>query len=117
MRSWADIGFRILTEPENALIRQYAALLATEHVALVFRDDAIAELARIAAQVNERTENIGARRLHTVMERLLDEISTGTSRATSCERSGAPDRRRGPTSNARRATARRAGCTSAHREA
>src|SRR5438552_357932 len=66
---------RILTEPENALIRQYTALLATEHVALVFRDDAIAELARIAALVNERTENIGARRLHTVMERLLDEIS------------------------------------------
>src|SRR2546427_377885 len=66
---------RILTEPENALIRQYTALLATEHVTLVFRDDAIAELARIAAQVNERTENIGARRLHTVMERLLDEIS------------------------------------------
>jgi len=59
---------------ENALIRQYTALLATEHVALVFRDDAIAELARIAALVNERTENIGARRLHTVMERLLDEI-------------------------------------------
>src|SRR6266478_6904697 len=66
---------RILTEPENALIRQYTALLATEHVALVFRDDAIAELARIAALVNERTENIGARRLHTVMERLLDELS------------------------------------------
>src|SRR5439155_45827 len=66
---------RILTEPENALIRQYTALLATEHVALVFRDDAIAELARIAALVNERTENIGARRLHTVMERPLDEIS------------------------------------------
>src|SRR5206468_5377927 len=66
---------RILTEPENALIRQYTALLATEHVALVFRDEAIGEIARIAAQVNERTENIGARRLHTVMERLLDQIS------------------------------------------
>jgi len=66
---------RILTEPENALIRQYTALLATEQVTLVFRDDAIGELARIAAEVNERTENIGARRLHTVMERLLDEIS------------------------------------------
>src|SRR2546428_12459899 len=61
---------RILTEPENALIRQYTALLATESVALVFRDEAIAELARIAAQVNDRTENIGARRLHTVLERL-----------------------------------------------
>ena len=70
----ADV-IRVLTEPENALIRQYTVLLATENVALVFRDEAIAELARSAALVNERTENIGARRLHTVMERLLDEIS------------------------------------------
>src|SRR5205814_5971193 len=66
---------RILTEPENALIRQYMALLDTEGVKLVFRDEAIAEIARIAAEVNERTENIGARRLHTVMERLLDQVS------------------------------------------
>jgi ATP-dependent HslUV protease ATP-binding subunit HslU len=66
---------RILTEPENALIRQYTALLATEGITLVFRDEAIAEIARIAAEVNSRTENIGARRLHTVMERLLDQIS------------------------------------------
>jgi ATP-dependent HslUV protease ATP-binding subunit HslU len=66
---------RILTEPENALIRQYTALLATENVLLVFRDDAVEEIARTAAAVNERTENIGARRLHTVMERLLDQIS------------------------------------------
>jgi len=66
---------RILTEPENALIRQYTALLATENVKLVFRDDAIEEIARTAASVNERTENIGARRLHTVMERLLDQVS------------------------------------------
>jgi ATP-dependent HslUV protease ATP-binding subunit HslU len=66
---------RILTEPENALIRQYTALLATEGVTLSFRSDAIAEIARMAAQVNERTENIGARRLHTVMERLLDQVS------------------------------------------
>jgi ATP-dependent HslUV protease ATP-binding subunit HslU len=66
---------RILTEPENALTRQYVALLATERVQLVFTDDAIAEIARIAAAVNERTENIGARRLHTVMERLLDQTS------------------------------------------
>jgi ATP-dependent HslUV protease ATP-binding subunit HslU len=66
---------RILTEPENALIRQYTALLDTEGVRLVFRDESIAEIARIAAEVNERTENIGARRLHTVMERLLDQIS------------------------------------------
>ncbi len=70
-----DDFIRILTEPENALIRQYTALLATEGVTLEFGQDAIAELARIAAEVNERTENIGARRLHTVMERLLDQIS------------------------------------------
>jgi ATP-dependent HslUV protease ATP-binding subunit HslU len=70
-----DDFVRILTEPENALIRQYMALLDTEGVRLVFRDEAIAEIARIAAEVNERTENIGARRLHTVMERLLDQIS------------------------------------------
>jgi ATP-dependent HslUV protease ATP-binding subunit HslU len=66
---------RILTEPENALTKQYTALLATEDVGLVFTDDAIAEIARIAAEVNERTENIGARRLHTVLERLLDQTS------------------------------------------
>jgi ATP-dependent HslUV protease ATP-binding subunit HslU len=66
---------RILTEPENALTRQYTALLETERVRLVFRDDAVAEIARIAAEVNERTENIGARRLHTVLERLLDQVS------------------------------------------
>jgi ATP-dependent HslUV protease ATP-binding subunit HslU len=66
---------RILTEPENALTRQYTALLETEQVRLTFRDDAVAEIARIAAEVNERTENIGARRLHTVIERLLDEVS------------------------------------------
>jgi ATP-dependent HslUV protease ATP-binding subunit HslU len=65
---------RILTEPKNALIRQYAALLATEGVTLEFASDAIAEIARIAALVNERTENIGARRLHTVLERLLDKL-------------------------------------------
>jgi ATP-dependent HslUV protease ATP-binding subunit HslU len=70
-----DDFVRILTEPENALIKQYTALLETEGVALVFRDDAIAEIARIAAAVNERTENIGARRLHTILERLLDELS------------------------------------------
>jgi ATP-dependent HslUV protease ATP-binding subunit HslU len=66
---------RILTEPENALTRQYTALLETENVRLVFRDDAVDEIARIAAEVNERTENIGARRLHTVIERLLDQVS------------------------------------------
>jgi ATP-dependent HslUV protease ATP-binding subunit HslU len=66
---------RILTEPKNALIKQYAALLETESVHLRFGDDAVEEIARIAAEVNERMENIGARRLHTVLERLLDEIS------------------------------------------
>ena len=66
---------RILTEPQNALIKQQVALLATEEIELNFSADAIEEIAGIAAQVNERTENIGARRLHTIMERLLDEIS------------------------------------------
>ncbi|MBI2351826.1 MAG: ATP-dependent protease ATPase subunit HslU [Deltaproteobacteria bacterium] len=67
--------FRILTEPKNALIKQYMALLETEGINLSFCDDAVVEISRIAAEVNERMENIGARRLHTVMERLLDEIS------------------------------------------
>ncbi len=66
---------RILTEPRNALIKQYIALLATEGVTLEFSDDSIAELARIAAEVNAQMENIGARRLHTIMERLLDDLS------------------------------------------
>jgi ATP-dependent HslUV protease ATP-binding subunit HslU len=66
---------RILTEPQNALIKQHVALLATEKIDLDFSPDAIEEIAGIAAQVNERTENIGARRLHTILERLLDEIS------------------------------------------
>jgi ATP-dependent HslUV protease ATP-binding subunit HslU len=66
---------RILTEPNNALIKQYKALLATEGMDLSFTDDAVAEIAEIASLVNQRMENIGARRLHTVLERLLDEIS------------------------------------------
>ncbi|MEE9555762.1 MAG: HslU--HslV peptidase ATPase subunit, partial [Candidatus Adiutricales bacterium] len=66
---------RILTEPENALITQYKALLTTEGMNLSFTDEAIQEIAEIAYKVNEQTENIGARRLYTVMERLLDEIS------------------------------------------
>ncbi|HHY46702.1 MAG TPA: ATP-dependent protease ATPase subunit HslU [Firmicutes bacterium] len=66
---------RILTEPENALIRQYQALLATDGVEVVFNEDGIDELARIADQVNQETENIGARRLHTVMEKLLEDVS------------------------------------------
>ena len=67
--------FRILTEPQNALIKQYEALMATEGVELSFEEDAIREMAKIAAFVNEKTENIGARRLHTIMERMLDELS------------------------------------------
>ena len=66
---------RILREPHNALTRQYEELLKTEGVTLQFTDDGIARLAEVAARVNERTENIGARRLHTVMERLLERIS------------------------------------------
>ena len=66
---------RILTEPENALITQYKALMETEKVELDFDEGAVAEIAEIACQVNERTENIGARRLHTIMERLLEEVS------------------------------------------
>lgn len=66
---------RILTEPYNALIKQYTALLSTEDIVLEFTVDSIDEIARIAAHVNEKTENIGARRLHTVLEKLLEDIS------------------------------------------
>ena len=66
---------RILTEPQNALVRQYTALLQTEGLAITFTPDAIERIADYAAVVNERTENIGARRLHTMMEKLLDEVS------------------------------------------
>jgi len=66
---------RILTEPQNALIKQYTALLKTEDIDMIFKDDAIGEIAEIASLVNERTENIGARRLYTIMEKLLDDIS------------------------------------------
>src|ERR1043166_1158522 len=66
---------RILTEPQNALIKQYVALLETEGIKLTFLDDAVQEVAKFATTVNENTENIGARRLHTIMEKLLDEIS------------------------------------------
>lgn len=71
--------FRILTEPQNALIKQYQALLATEDINLVFEDEAIREMAKIAVQVNQKTEDIGARRLHTVVERVLDEVSFDAS--------------------------------------
>ena len=66
---------RILTEPKNALLTQYVALLQTERVKLAFTPEGVEEIARIAAVVNERTENIGARRLHTVVERLLEDLS------------------------------------------
>jgi ATP-dependent HslUV protease ATP-binding subunit HslU len=66
---------RILREPKNSLVRQYVALLETEGVELSFSEDAVEEIARMAELVNEKAENIGARRLHTMMERLLDEIS------------------------------------------
>jgi len=72
---------RILKEPRNSLIRQYTALLETEGVSLHFTDDAVAEIARIAALVNARTQDIGARRLHTVLEHLLDPLSFEASDA------------------------------------
>ena len=70
-----DDFVRILTEPRNALVKQYMALLGTEDLTLVFTPDAVLRIADFAARVNDATENIGARRLHTVMERLLDEVS------------------------------------------
>ena len=71
--------FRILTEPRSALIKQYTALLATEDIRLEFEEEAIREMARIAVQVNQKTEDIGARRLHTIIERVLDEVSFDAS--------------------------------------
>ncbi|HOM28104.1 MAG TPA: ATP-dependent protease ATPase subunit HslU [Deltaproteobacteria bacterium] len=70
-----DDFVRILTEPKNALTRQYQALLATEGIELTFTEEAIAQIAAIAQHINDQTENIGARRLHTVMEKLLEEVS------------------------------------------
>jgi len=70
---------KILTEPRNALIKQYQALMKTEGVELIFQEDALQEISRLAFLVNERTEDIGARRLHTVVEKLLDEISFNDS--------------------------------------
>jgi len=79
--SRADLR-RILTEPEHSLVKQYAALMATEQVTLTFTDDAVEALAELASDINDRVENIGARRLHTVLERLLEEISfTATDKA------------------------------------
>jgi ATP-dependent HslUV protease ATP-binding subunit HslU len=70
-----DDFVRILTEPKNALILQYRALMTTEGLDLIFQSDAVREIARTAATVNDRTENIGARRLHTIMEKLLEDLS------------------------------------------
>jgi ATP-dependent HslUV protease ATP-binding subunit HslU len=67
--------FQILTEPENALLKQYVALINTEGIDLVFEEDAVREMARLAAEVNQKTEDIGARRLHTILERVLEELS------------------------------------------
>jgi ATP-dependent HslUV protease ATP-binding subunit HslU len=79
--SRADLR-RILTEPEHSLVKQYAALLGTERVTLTFTEDAVDALAELAADINDRVENIGARRLHTVLERLLEDISfTATDKA------------------------------------
>jgi ATP-dependent HslUV protease ATP-binding subunit HslU len=75
LQSLAEKDFvRIMTEPENALTKQYAALVESEGATLVFTDDGIAEIARTAAHVNDRMENIGARRLHTVMTTLLEDV-------------------------------------------
>ena len=70
---------RILTEPDASLTEQYRALLATEEVTLEFTEDGIRRIAETAFQVNETTENIGARRLHTILERLLEEVSFSAS--------------------------------------
>ena len=76
LESLSETDFvRILREPKNALTTQYTALISTEGVTLRFTDDAVSEIARYAALVNEKTENIGARRLHTILERVLDELS------------------------------------------
>ncbi|HET9019161.1 MAG TPA: AAA family ATPase, partial [Acetobacteraceae bacterium] len=76
--SRADLR-RILTEPEHSLLKQYQALIGTEGVSLRFEDAAVDALADLAADINDRVENIGARRLHTVLERLLEEISFSAS--------------------------------------
>ncbi len=76
LKSLTEADFiRILKEPKSALVKQYTALLETEGIKLSFTEDAVVEVAKIAAQVNENTENIGARRLHTIMEKLLEDIS------------------------------------------
>ncbi len=76
LKSLTEADFiRILKEPKNALIKQYQALLDTEGIKLTFTEDALAEISRFAATVNESAENIGARRLHTILEKLLEDVS------------------------------------------
>ena len=76
LKSLTEADFiRILKEPKSALVKQYCALLETEGIKLAFSEDSLTEIAKVAAQVNENTENIGARRLHTIMEKLLEDIS------------------------------------------
>ena len=76
LKSLSEGDFRrILVEPRNSLVKQYTALLATEGIEIDFADDAVAAIARLAREVNESSENIGARRLYTLMERLLEDIS------------------------------------------
>jgi ATP-dependent HslUV protease ATP-binding subunit HslU len=70
-----DDFYQILTEPKNALTKQYTALLETEGITIEFAAEAIREIARLAAEVNRNTENIGARRLHTILEKLLEDLS------------------------------------------
>jgi ATP-dependent HslUV protease ATP-binding subunit HslU len=85
-----------MTEPENALTRQYAALVEADNAKLTFTEDGIAEIARIAAHVNDRMENIGARRLHTVMTTLLEdvlyELPDGSAREITVDRALVSDR-------------------------
>jgi ATP-dependent HslUV protease ATP-binding subunit HslU len=76
LKSLTEADFvRILTEPKNALIKQYIALLETEGIQLKFTPEAVQEVARMATEVNSATEDIGARRLHTILERVLEELS------------------------------------------
>jgi len=70
-----DDFIRILNEPQNSLLKQYSALMETEGLGLSFSDAAVREICEIATEVNDRTENIGARRLHTILERVLEDIS------------------------------------------
>ena len=70
-----EILYQILTQPKNSLLKQYSALLATEDVELVFEESAIRALAKLSQRANEKTEDIGARRLHTVLEKVLEDIS------------------------------------------